>query len=1396
MAITDRSYATIVRSLNVTVNDLAFQCWDLGRYVNIACQRLSSVSVAAGESIKASLTLLWQLHAASKELSDPKETSDSSKQEAMWTMLILDEEHKLRVSKAEIKQRLAAELQANISSYKVKTEAWMQKQIASDLANADAEVADAIARSKEEKTEKNQQDDIFMENKTIQMMKAPLRKYLMSDKKITGDLANSIAPAKLRGTVDMLADRIAADAVVPARAKNAAEIQQDDHAMEIKIESMKAQLRTYLAKYYSRQIAQLQNDETREARKKLSRISQEMHAKREKERQKLTNKELQANKDAELDLVAKNSQDFQEAMAKRQNESDEQVAAKLSGYQHALANGDFHDLVSRFGRKDLLKVALTLDEDKRKDLIKKCIQKEKVRLEKEEKQVMKDFEEKALSQKNKVIHQGKVELMNMTMANMQRIQDRIAQVEQKDSADLKVIEEDGKADIEVKVLEAQDAANKDIAAQVENAEKSLRDTMTKINKGTYDARLGPVRNAIRDKVLELSKKQDNKLDKQLIQQQARETKLMVKHVNTEWEDEAQHRNLHQEKKFGDEFDAKLKEEIVALEEASEQQIKQFQEAQANCSAERRVPAILGSKVAQSVEAARSVCAKLADMKSHCWQFLSSTNNKTLIKKFSTYCKEVSLISATCWSGYSGKSWDVSEELVASMQQVHDVAAAGSLWMEEASGAYDTCQQGGDTKVDAEDKKEVKKDDHRSSIDNDDESRNEKEVVEKDDHSKSSDEQSQEGNEKKKDPDKQKDNTKKVDKSKDDREDSSNESKQKNNDNHSSGEKKDHRRLHDKLHRSTVYSMRDVPLVDKCADLSESLQDAMLHTKSDKQKVFKSATLKNGTRDDAMQQRLTQDGIAVQLKTSQNSAFSEVLKTRHEFKGLMDTVSDRLSSISRSCAGVVSAAKPPCQKLPNQWTRYNKTLRQAEYFADFLQRWVTIKQRSCRDWKADFTDCMTRLHASHERMFDDPAFAQAWHLEDMIQPLIQSTLAALVLTCIIIYSVCKNANRLLSAAVIISYAALLYLVIIDFARGYKMVAIGFCVLFLASACRYHKILAKSKYVSLALQCAASALQGTLGYKVWMAMIPTLLIQGAILVLSLGTALHLRRHYEWPVVPALMSPLLAGVWISEVVARAFCSSVRNAVSLMAVARRQAGTAPFAVKNVFGDKHRLEGIALCALVSALPCCFGAVVSAADSIEVVQPEQGGADLDSDWRLHNAAENEGAVGVAPDISFSEALRIIRLALALAVCTVAIGTPSGSLNAAVIALSVILIGHALAAVPAHALEASLCGFAAVFEQVNTSNLQDERLQLAVRSYIQAKRLREDRLQEAVRSYIQAKRLREDRLQEAVRNYIGGKGSGCKSVRDLRFEALQRNATNADKEDEDAEDDDLTLLIRT
>merc|ERR1711904_706578 len=87
------------------------------------------------------------------------------------------------------------------------------------------------------------------------------------------------------------------------------------------------------------------------------------------------------------------------------------------------------------------------------------------------------------------------------------------------------------------------------------------------------------------------------------------------------------------------------------------------------------------------------------------------------------------------------------------------------------------------------------------------------------------------------------------------------------------------------------------------------------------------------------------------------------------------------------------------------------------------------------------------------------------------------------------------------------------------------------------------------------------------------------------------------------------------------------------------------------------------------------------------------------------AAEGEHAMRRASCRSFSEALRIIRLALALLLSVVAMNAPTGSMNTVLVAMAAVVIGHALAAVPVHSMEASLLGFAAAIEEVGADQIK-------------------------------------------------------------------------------------------
>lgn len=502
--------------------------------------------------------------------------------------------------------------------------------------------------------------------------------------------------------------------------------------------------------------------------------------------------------------------------------------------------------------------------------------------------------------------------------------------------------------------------------------------------------------------------------------------------------------------------------------------------------------------------------------------------------------------------------------------------------------------------------------------------------------------------------------------------------------------KDGRRLNDKR-RLDDYAMQDV--ADTCTDLDQNLQDCTKTIEGEQEEALKTAKTNEGpSKEDKVNQRIIQDDVAAQLKVSKDTAFKKVRKIKDEFDDLMSLISERYDEIPKGCNDVIVAARAPCQKLPAQWERIDKTLTDSNYLVDSMQQWINDAKGACKGWEDDFNECVTVLHASQEGpTFDDVASAQTLRLEGMAQPVLRSIQMGLLLTCAFVYLSNKKANRLLVAAFYTSQAALLYFVIVSFVQGCTTVALGFILLVLASIHRYRKIMPSQKFVSLALESAASALEGTLGRNAWIAMILTLLLQGIVLLLSLGAALDLQGN-GWPLIPAMFLPLIAGVWISEIIACVFRSVIGSAVFLKVIHNGEVDTAVPAVKSAFGGNNGLGGIAIWAFASALPLKCTFAVTAIDSLEIMLPQQGES------------------GLGNSQSFSEALRIIRLALASVLSIVALGAPTGSASTAIVAMTAMVMGHAFAAVPVYSLEASLFGFAAAVEEVGSEQMKTNYLE--------------------------------------------------------------------------------------
>lgn len=506
--------------------------------------------------------------------------------------------------------------------------------------------------------------------------------------------------------------------------------------------------------------------------------------------------------------------------------------------------------------------------------------------------------------------------------------------------------------------------------------------------------------------------------------------------------------------------------------------------------------------------------------------------------------------------------------------------------------------------------------------------------------------------------------------------------------------KDRRRLEDK-------PMQDVE--GKCEDLSKEAEDSIKVTRGKQDEIIESAKTTGVPTADTVKQRIIQDDVALKLKVSKDAALNSMQRLKNQWDDLMGEVSDRIDGIPKGCADVVYAAKEPCQKLPPVWDRYRRSLADSDYFLDSVLQWVAGAKGACEQWKNQFTECVTRLHANQGPGFDELSLAQTLQLENIVQPVLRSIQIGLVLTCIFIYFSHKSANRLLTASVCTSQVALFYLVIVSMVRGCLTVALGFTLCALAAAHWYHKIQPNYKFVSLALQCAASALEGTLGIKAWVAMIGALLFQAVALLLSLGAALHLQGHCGWPLIPAVLLPLIAGVWTAEVIACMFRSVVGSAVFLMALEGSHGDFASSAVEAALGGEHGVGSIAAWALASALPFRCGSSVSAVDSLEIMLPQQGES------------------GLGHSRAFSDALRIIRLALASVLSIVALGAPTGSIGTAVVAMTAVLMGHAFAAVPVYSLEASLFGFASAVEEVGgntkTNCLEELLAQVVVKRII-------------------------------------------------------------------------------
>merc|ERR1711904_648969 len=106
-----------------------------------------------------------------------------------------------------------------------------------------------------------------------------------------------------------------------------------------------------------------------------------------------------------------------------------------------------------------------------------------------------------------------------------------------------------------------------------------------------------------------------------------------------------------------------------------------------------------------------VCGKLSTIKSSCMEFKGNeiTDNKTLIKKFNTFCKEAHVFQVSCQAAYAWPRWKVSEDIVTPMQQVHGFTVGGLMWVDRTADARNKCSESDNAVFLEAKEKKVKKD---------------------------------------------------------------------------------------------------------------------------------------------------------------------------------------------------------------------------------------------------------------------------------------------------------------------------------------------------------------------------------------------------------------------------------------------------------------------------------------------------------------------------------------------------------------------------------------------------------------------------------------------------------------------------------------------------------------